>query len=107
MEIGDERIDRLEAVARIDIQIRETFLRRKDAGLMASRFEGSDNGCPDRNDATAFAAGLIECLRRLTRDLIGLREHRMVFHRFGANRPECAPSHMQDNPEDLNTALLN
>ncbi len=86
MEIGDQAVDRLEAVARRDEDRRVVFERMDAAGLVGGAFEQAQAGRADGDQAATGGADLVEPLGRVGVDAAPFGVHLVVARVVGLDR---------------------
>ena len=94
MEIGEEPVHKLELVARVD-EYGGGAAAGRDEAAGAGRFK-SAHGCgPHRSDLLPGGLGLVEGVGNALWYGVGFGMHLVVFDILGADREECAGSHME------------
>lgn len=100
MEVGDQVIDDLEAVARDDVEVAPSFRRGYPAGLLGGKFQGTDGGGAHRPDLAALLPDLIDGDGILFRDVDILLMDSVLTDGLGAHRGKGAVAHVQGDPGD-------
>ena len=106
MEVGDERVRYLEAIARIDENIRPPSAGRHGAVLRRMGFQRAAAGGANADHTPAVFPCLVDELRRLLRYHAVLAVHGVVGNLLLLHRAERAQAHMKCNVPDLYTHCL-
>ena len=107
MEIGNERINAFEFVARIDENFRPSSCSMHGAVFIRHGFQCTCAGGTNGDDsATAFFC-IIDDISGFLSDLIILRMHMVLCHILHLNRTECAQAHMKGYTGDADALSFN
>ena len=106
MEIGNERVDALEFVRRIDENGGIAAARAQKAVLVRDRFQGAHGGGADGDDPPPLALGGIDGLRRLLAHAVVFGVHDVVRQILLLDGAEGTQSDVQQNLRNLHPHAL-
>ena len=104
MEVGEQRIDDPETVARHDEQLRVAAERLDSPGLVSRRFEQPERGRPGRDHAPSRRPPAADGLSGGGRYLAPFRMHPVVLDALGFHRQEGAGADMEGDGDDPDPA---
>ena len=90
MEIGDERINAFEFVARIDENLRPSTCSMHGAVFIRHGFQCTCAGGTNGDDSAAAFFCIIDDISGFLSDLLILRMHVVLCHILHLDRTECA-----------------
>ena len=105
MEICDQRVHRLEAVAGIDEDIRPAGALGEAAVLGCKGFDRAAGGGSDADDPSALPPGAVEQIGGLLREHAELRMHLMVRDLLGLDRAEGAEADVEGHPGQIHALV--
>ena len=105
MEIGHKRVNGLEAVARIDENVRPAAFRLQYAVFAGKALERPAGGCSDRDHSPAVCVRAVYDVRRLLTHHTEFRVHRVILDIVLLDRTECAESDVQRNIGERNAFI--
>ena len=107
MEIGDQGVQYLEAVARIDKNIRVVAAFLQMAVFIAGALHGAAAGGTHADHPVAVLLRPVDFLRRFRAHLIVFGMHVVLLHVFHLHRAEGAKAHMQGHIGQIHAHVLN
>ena len=107
MEVGDQSVQHLEAIARIDKNVRVVTAFLQMAVFIAGAFHGAAAGGTHADNPVAALLCPVDLFRRFRAHLIIFGMHVMLLHVFHLHRPEGTESHMQGHIGQIHTHVLN
>ena len=102
MEVGDQSVQYLKLVARIDKDVGVALLLvQRQALFGAQRLEGAAAGGAHRDDPLAVCLSLVDQVRRLLRQIVVLGVHLVLGDLVLLNRTEGAKANVQRHRRDV------
>ena len=102
MEVGDQSVQYLKLVARIDKDVGVALLLvQRQALFGAQRLEGAAAGSAHRDDPLAVCLSLVDQVRRLLRQIVVLGVHLVLGDLVLLDRTEGAKANVQRHRRDV------